>query len=125
MSPMHTKRFALLTLLLIAMWSMSASAQVDVSSATLKGTITDQLGAVVSGANVTATSLEKGIARSVTTGDEGTFQIALLPPGVYKVEIDARGFKKMVNENVQLSVGQSRVIDVQLTPETVREQAAI
>jgi hypothetical protein len=122
---MHTKRFALLTVLLIALWSMSASAQVDVSSATLKGTITDQLGAVVSGANVTATSLDKGIARSATTGDEGTFQIPLLPPGLYKVEIDARGFKKMVNENVQLSVGQSRVIDVQLTAGNVSEQVAI
>jgi type 1 fimbria pilin len=109
---MHTKRIAFLALLIMALWTVSASGQVDVASATLKGTLTDQHDEVVPGATVTATSIDKGISRTATTGPEGHFQIPLLPPGVYKIEIEARGFNKVFNENVQLTLGQSLVYDV-------------
>src|SRR5713101_1742505 len=94
--------------------SVPASAQVDVASATLKGTITDQHDALVAGATVTATSIDKGISRTAKTGTEGTYQIPALPPGVFKVEIEAQGFNKIVNEKVLLTVGQSLVYDVKL-----------
>ncbi|MEP6913870.1 MAG: carboxypeptidase regulatory-like domain-containing protein, partial [bacterium] len=122
---MHTKRMASLALLVLALWTVSASGQSDVSSATLKGTITDPHGALIAGATVTATSIDKGISKRATAGTEGTFQIPLLPPGVYKVEIEARGFSKVVNENVQLTVGQSLVYDVQLNAGSVTAQVAI
>ena len=103
---MHTKRIAFLALLIMAVWTVSASGQVDVASATLKGTVTDQHEAVVPGATVTATSIDKGISRSATTGSEGHFQIPLLPPGDYKIEREARGFNKDFTENVQLTVAR-------------------
>ena len=78
---MHTKGLAFLVLLLISLWAAPTSGQVDVASATLKGTITDQNEALVAGATVTATSLDKGISRTATTGTEGSYQIPVLPPG--------------------------------------------
>jgi hypothetical protein len=122
---MHTNRIAFLALLITALWTVSASGQVDVASATLKGTITDQHRAVVPDATVTATSIDKGISRTARTGTEGTYQIPVLPPGGYKVEIDARGFNKVFNENVQLTVGQSLVYDVQLNTGGVTAMVAI
>lgn len=122
---MHTNRIAFLALLIMALWTVSASGQVDVASATLKGTITDQHRAVVPDATVTATSIDKGISRTARTGTEGTYQIPVLPPGGYKVEIDARGFNKVFSENVQLTVGQSLVYDVQLNPGGVTAMVAI
>src|SRR5213075_1153161 len=101
---MHTKGLAFLILVVMALWTVPALGQVDVASATLKGTITDQHDAVVPGATVTATSIDKGISRSAKTSTEGTYQIPVLPPGAYKVEIEARGFSKVVND-VQLSTG--------------------
>src|SRR5262245_7094192 len=122
---MHTKRLAFLILLVIALWTIPASGQVDVASAALKGTITDQNNAVVPGVNVTVTSLDKGITRTAKTGTEGTYHIPVLPPGKYKVDIEAQGFKRVVNEHVQLAVGQSAVYDVQLSTGSVTAQVAI
>src|SRR5712664_1148468 len=125
MSPMHTKGLAFLVLVVVSLWAVSASAQVDVASATLKGVITDQHDALVAGATVTATSIDKGISRTAKTGTEGTYQIPALPPGVFKVEIEAQGFNKIVNEKVLLTVGQSLVYDVQLNTGGVTAMVAI
>lgn len=122
---MHTKGLVLLVLVTMLLCATVASAQVDVASATLKGRIIDQHDAVVPGAVVTATSLDKGFSRTGKTNDEGTFQIPALPPGDYRVEIEAPGFNKVVNENIQLTVGQSLVYDVQLTTGGVTAQVAI
>src|SRR5260370_16924127 len=86
-SPMHTKGLAFLVLVVVSLWAVPASAQVDVASATLKGAITDQHDAVVAGATVTATSIHKGISRTAKPGTEGTYQIPALPPAPYKLII--------------------------------------
>src|SRR5712664_3498245 len=122
---MHSKGLAFLALLSMALWTLSASGQADVSSATLKGTITDPNDALVAGATVTATSIDKGISRTATTGQEGTYQIPALPPGVFKVEIEAQGFNKIVNEKVLLTVGQSLVYDVKLGAGGMTAQVSI
>ena len=122
---MLTKGLAFMALLVMALCTASASAQSDVSSATLKGTITDQNDSVVAGATITATSIDKGISKTATTGPDGSFQIPLLPPGAYKVEVERQGFKRVLQENVQLTVGQSLVYDVQLMTGSVTAQVAI
>jgi Carboxypeptidase regulatory-like domain len=122
---MYTKGLAFLVLLLLLTCSSPASAQVDVASSTLKGTITDQQGALVVGAVVTATNVDKGLKRTATTDDEGAYSIPLLPPGAYKVEIEARGFGKVFNDNVRLTVGQGLVYDVQLNASSITAQVAI
>jgi hypothetical protein len=122
---MHTKGLAFLILLVIALCTVPTSAQVDVASASLKGTVTDQNNAVVPGVNVTVTSLDKGITRTAKTGSEGTYHIPVLPPGRYKVDMEAPGFKRMLNEEMQLNVGQSAVYDVQLETGSVTAQVAI
>jgi len=122
---MLTKGLSILVLLVVSICAITASAQVDATSATMKGTITDQQGALVLGATVTATSVDKGLKRSATTSSEGSYQIALLPPGAYKIEIEAQGFAKVFNDSVQLSVGQNLVYDVQLNASSVTAQVAI
>ena len=122
---MHSKRIAFLALLVMALWTVSVSGQSDVSSATLKGTITDPNDALVANATITATSVDKGISKTATTGAEGNFHIPLLPPGAYKIEVAAQGFKRVLQENVQLTVGQSLVYDVQLVTGSVTAQVSI
>ena len=122
---MLTKGLTILALLFVSICATTASAQVDVSSANLKGTITDQQGALVMGATVTATSIDKGLKKTATTNSEGTYQFPLLPPGAYKLEIEAQGFAKVFNESVQLSVGQSLVYDVQLNTTSLTAQVSV
>ena len=102
---MLTKGLTFLVLLLL-LCATPVSAQVDVASSTLKGTISDQQGALVQGASITATSIDKGLKRTATTDAEGAYSIALLPPGAYKVEIEARGFGKAFNDN---EIGRAHV----------------
>lgn len=57
---------------------------------TIRGTIADPTGAVISGAKVVATSVERGDAREATTGDSGIFVILELKAGLYQVAHEHR-----------------------------------
>ncbi|MBI3654622.1 MAG: TonB-dependent receptor [Acidobacteria bacterium] len=104
----------LCAVLLIAAPHLAAFAQSDVSTATLKGTVTDPTGAVVVGATVTAKSVDRGTARTDKTNAEGLFQIPSLQPGLYQLRIEAQGFETAVVNNLQLSIGQTALYDAQL-----------
>src|SRR5437588_11667459 len=62
--------------------SAAASAQ---STATVRGTVTDPQGAVVPNAKVVVHSNATGLERTAQTDSEGNYQVASLPPGVYRV----------------------------------------
>src|SRR5215210_1821680 len=90
----------------------AAAARQQLASATLRGTVRDQNGAVVVGTKVTATRVATGLARETRTGDEGTYAFPNLPVGVYEVRAEAQGFKTALVRDVTLQVGQSLTVDV-------------
>jgi hypothetical protein len=104
----------LLSLVFSFSGTITVFSQVDVSSATIRGTVTDQNNAVVVGASVTAKSVERGITRTVRTDTEGSYLMQTLRPGPYEIRIEAQGFESKVINNVELTVGQIVVYDVQL-----------
>jgi len=113
------KKIVLLSVLCVAFvlgGSLSTLAQVDVSSATIKGTITDQNKAVVVGAIVTAKSTERGTTRTGKSGSDGTYVIPTLPPGTYEVRIEAQGFEAAVFPKAEVTVGMTAVYDIELRP---------
>jgi hypothetical protein len=93
-------------LALIGALSVFAFAQADVTSATVRGTVTDQQGAAVAGATVTAKNAEQGITRSDTTNADGEFQILALRPGLYEISVQAQGFANFMVKDAQLTIGQ-------------------
>src|SRR5713101_2978195 len=103
-----------LVLLLVLLAALPGYAQVDYAPATLKGTVLDPQGAAVAGATVTVTNFSTGISKTLKTGAGGTFQFSALHPGTYKVQAEAPGFEKTIASNLQLSVGQVVVNDVNL-----------
>ncbi len=102
-----------------------AFSQVDVSSATIKGTITDQNKAVVIGAIVTAKSTERGTTRTGKTGSDGSYVIPTLQPGVYEVRIEAQGFEAAVIPKAEITVGMTAVYDIELQPGGVKAQVEV
>lgn len=70
----------------------------------ISGTVTDANGAAVPGATVTISQAEIGFSRSQTSGDDGRFKFAGIPPGKYKVEVKAANFKTLSQTNVQALV---------------------
>lgn len=116
---------SVLTLAFTFAGSLSALAQVDVSSATIKGTITDQNKAVVVGATVTAKSIERGTMRSARTDSGGNYVIPTLQPGVYEVRIEAQGFDAAIIPKAEVTVGQIAIYDIELRPGGVKAQVEI
>src|ERR1700746_3542979 len=88
--------------------------QVDYSTATLRGTVTDPNGAVIAGATVTATNSSTGISKVVKTGSDGAYRLSALPPRHYQATTVASGFSKESFKGLELTVGQSLTYDVHL-----------
>src|SRR6185312_13103107 len=91
----------------------------------ISGTVTDNSGAMVKDAKVTATNKGTSETRSATTSDAGFYRILELPPGIYTVTVTAQGFKTTTREalvtistvtesSFQLQIGQvSEVVQVE------------
>lgn len=109
-------RNIILSILAVAAFLMSQTvlAQVDYSTATLRGTVTDPNGAVIAGATVTATNASTGIVKVSKTAADGAYRFAALPPGTYQIATEAKGFSKEVFKGLELTVGQSAAYDVHL-----------
>src|ERR1700756_4046233 len=81
---------------------------------TIIGTVTDPSGAGVPVAKITVTDKEKGVFQSTTSNDSGYYTVGNLTPGDYKVSVEAKGFKTVVQENLQVIVGSSTTVNVTL-----------
>ena len=106
--------FLLFTTCTTAAFSQSGSSSV-------RGIVTDPQGNPVAGANVTLSSPEKSFSRSQVTNADGAYSFKPIPPGVYRVEVEMKGFKKAVVSNVQALVDTGLDANVQLEVGTVTE----
>ncbi len=109
----------LLCALLQLLVSQSLLAQTGASA--VRGVITDPQGRAVAGATVTLTSTEKNFSRTQVSSDEGAYAFTAIPPGAYRVEAEATGFKKAVVSDVRALVETPIEIDVQLEVGDVSE----
>src|SRR5437016_11070054 len=86
---------------LVAIALLSAfSAFAQTNRGAITGTITDQSQSVVPGATITITNVGTNEVRRLTSGSTGAYTALDLDPVVYKLEVEMKGFKKSVVENV-------------------------
>jgi len=90
-------------------------------NSTVRGTVRDPQGNVVAGATVNLTNPEKNFNRTQSTNQEGAYTFNAIPPGTYKLEVEARGFKTASASGVAALVDTSTVRDVQLEVGAVSE----
>ena len=114
------RSLSLLLFLAVSMFVLGTAvpfvqAQTLASSAAFSGSVSDPSGARVANANVTLTSVEKGITRAFKTDAEGNFSFVLLPAGTYTLTVEAAGFKTFKQQGITLEVGQSASQTVTLT----------
>jgi hypothetical protein len=81
---------------------------------TVLGNVTDIQAGAISGAQVTATNTDTNLARTVSTNVQGEYRVEFLPPGNYKVEIAAKGFRTFVQNGAVVQVGQFARVDATL-----------
>ena len=81
---------------------------------TIAGTVTDQSGAAVAGANVTVKSVERGITYAAASNETGLYRISQLPPGNYELRAEKQGFQASAYSAFTLTLNQTARIDVEL-----------
>ena len=94
-------------------------------TAILSGTVSDSSGAVVVGAQVTAVHVATNFESATETNSEGLFRVPALRPGTYRVTITAAGFKRFVQDNVELRVGATVPITAALQIGAVAESVEV
>ena len=88
--------------LALASFVLPVSAQLYAGS--IAGTVTDPSGAVVPGAHVIATDVDKGFAFSGTTDGAGRYLLRSIPPATYYVSAEASGFERQRKDGVVITV---------------------
>ncbi len=110
-------------LLVIATAAMSGFGQAGTS--TIRGSVTDPQGNVVSGATVTLTSVGTAAVRTTTTSDLGVYSFEFVPAGDYRLEVEAKGFKKAVITDVHALVSKPTPVDARLEIGSVTETVTV
>src|SRR5215813_138737 len=110
---MMKKIFMFVMAMALALFATGAMAQTS-TTGSIEGLVTDPNGAAVRGATVTVTSPNLIRTQTTATDDSGRYQLLNLPPGMYKVSIEASGFGKTDKENVAVNLGRTSTADVQL-----------
>src|SRR5579864_69363 len=112
----------LLVIIILLACSNFAHAQV---TASIIGRIEDSSGAAVPEAMVAVTSLETGVARTVTSDEAGNYRVLSLPVGRYEVRAEKTGFKAEVQTGINLVVAQQAVVNLKLEVGAVQEQVTV
>jgi hypothetical protein len=91
----------------------------------LSGTVADQTGAIVPGAQVLAVEASTQFKTEVTTSADGTFSMPSLSPGTYSLTVTAKGFETETRTNIILTAGQVVQVDFKMPPGNVTQSIQV
>jgi hypothetical protein len=109
-----------LILVLLASFAVAQS-----TNGTIAGVVTDNTGAVVSGASVSATGVASGETRTAVTGTSGEYRIESLTPGPYVITVKASGFAHTKIEGVVVRTSTITSNNVSLQVATTNEEVTV
>lgn len=121
---MRNKRISRLSevVLLVGLLVVAGIPVLAQSTATLRGTVTDPSGAVMSNVKLVVRNQATSVERTTQTDDNGNYQVAGLTVGLYRVEVQAQGFETQAVTNLKLDVDQTVVRNFQLRVGGVMEE---
>ncbi|MET0626465.1 MAG: carboxypeptidase-like regulatory domain-containing protein, partial [Pyrinomonadaceae bacterium] len=116
---------AALSALPLALLLFAAPASAQTGTATVRGTVLDPQGNAVPGATVTLSNEAKKFSRAQVTNEEGGYSFVAVPPDTYRVEAEARGFKRGLTTDVRALVNTSTDVNIGLEVGDISEQVAV
>ena len=125
-SQKFSQRFLFLTLAftLSGIW-LTQVVSAQTVTGTLQGTVSDSKGAMVPGADVVIRNVETGQERSLRTNNEGAYTATFLPLGRYTVTASGQGFRSVSQENIEINLNQTRVVNISLSPSGIAEAVLV
>ena len=121
-SPLKSLVISSLTVIFVLFAAKMAAAQ---GYGTISGTVTDTSGAVVPGAEVTATQTTTGLALKTVTGNAGTYVFPSLAPSVYDISVSHAGFAAYTEKGVQVRADASVSTNVTLKPGSMNQTVTV
>src|ERR1051326_1868980 len=115
----------LIVTLLLSWVNANASSAQDLDNVTISGRITDQNGAVIPGATVTARLVRTNLERNAVTEGDGRYKLIQLAPGVYNVKASFTNFAIEEKTNLATAAGQNVQLDFTLKPATVSAETIV
>lgn len=100
---------------LLAYVLVAGSANAQLSSAAVSGTIVDSSGAVVQGATITLTNEATNVEQGSVTGPTGHYTVIDIQPGVYSIQVSKSDFTTIKQSHIRLSVNQALNLAFTLT----------
>lgn len=104
---------------------LTPTVHTQVVTGTLTGTVTDATGATVPNATVTLTDQSTQVSQSTRTTSNGIYNVPYVTPGLYRVTVEAQGFKKFVQDNVRVDVSTTQRVDATLSPGSLQETITV
>ena len=108
---------------LLLVYGRDAVAQV--STASIRGVVSDPTGSRIPGATVLATQTDTQVAHTATTDSEGSYVLPLLPVGSYVLKVTHDGFAGYQQQGIILAVGQDVSVPVTLKIGAVQETVTV
>ena len=102
-----------------------AHAQGVGSSGDIKGTVTDSTGGVLPKVTMVVVGTETGLRHTTVTDDTGQYRVTGLSPATYDVRAELSGFQTEIRKGVNVTVGQTVIVDFQLNVSQVASQVEV
>ncbi len=118
-------RIGLFSAIVLLLGMFSAASLQAQDTGVITGTVHDNTGAVIQGADVKISGTAGGIERTTTTNSDGDYLAAGLPGGTYNLAITAKGFNTFKGNGVVLRVGQKARVDATLTVGNVTTEVVV
>ena len=103
-----------LAAVIVSLLTLGTMVLAQSATTSVRGTITDSNGAVVSGATVTLNNGATGFTRTTKTDDQGIYQMLEVPPATYVITANAAGFSTTRRDNVVLQVSSPATLNLSL-----------
>ena len=111
----------LVAIALLSAFSMFA----QTNRGSISGTVTDQTGGVIPSAAITVTNLGTNEVRKVNASESGAYAVPNLEPVTYTVEVESKGFKKQVIQDVKVDTASNTTLNVMLQAGSVETQVTV
>lgn len=105
--------------------SVGVPALAGQSYSEIRGRVVDEQGAVMPGVTIVARNQDSGQFREIVSGNDGSYLMTALLPGVYEISAELTGFKRFIRRDVRMAVGEATTITVRLEVGTLEETITV
>ncbi len=116
---------SLLMLMILLLSAIPISAQTQITTGVIQGTVFDEANAVVAGADVEVKNTDTNLTKNLKTDSDGRFVFLQLPSGRYTLTVTRQGYATLAQENLTLTVGQAINLNLNLKVSSVQERVTI